>query len=74
MYRPQSVELVSVQAVLSFLTSFTSQTAAVVQMWRKEKFDKGFLTIEQKKAETKEVCTRKHSLHYISHYYDIIFN
>ena len=38
-----------------YLDRLTSQTAAVVQLWRKEKVERGLITIEQKKSETKEV-------------------
>ena len=36
-----------------FLTGVSSQTSAFVQIWKKGQ--KGFLTVEEKKAESKEV-------------------
>ena len=51
----------------SFLNSVASQTAAVVQLWRKERFEKGFLVVEQKKAESKEVGVAMTS--FCSNYY-----
>ena len=41
--------------VCSLTDVVDSQTTAVVQVWRKEKAESGFLTVELKKSETKEV-------------------
>ena len=52
-----------------------SQTAAVVQVWRREKVERGLLTVEQKKTETKEVSVHTVSRTYIHPHmlsYDII--